>query len=94
MKDKRLNVKWANKVLRAKHFVVLTDTESYIAMEGMDPNSMDDMLVLQAQQASIDQFMDALKTLNDQHKKRIQRLGGKVGITRSKSTKKSTKKSA
>lgn len=76
------NVKWANKVLKARHFIVLTDKESVIAIDGMDPNSMNDLLALQAQAASIKDFQDMLNELQQRHKVRVAELNALTGITK------------
>jgi hypothetical protein len=82
MRDKRLNLKWARKLMKAKTFVVCTETESFIAIEGINPNNLNDMLTLQAQQASIDSFITDLEGLREAHQRKVQELGGQVGITR------------
>lgn len=92
MREKRLNLVWAGKVLKAKGFVVLTDKESFIALDGINPNNLNDMLILQAQQASIESFMEDLKQLLAAHEQRVRELGGQVGITREKSSAKTTGK--
>jgi hypothetical protein len=92
MRDKRLSLTWARKLLKAKSFVVCTDTESFIAMEGINPNNLNDMLVLQAQQASIDSFISDLEALRELHQQRVRELGGQVGVTREKSSAKTTGK--
>lgn len=84
MHNKRLNLKWANKLLRAKAFVVLTDKEGVICMDGMDPNSLNDQFILQSQLASIEKFEGDLAELKARHQSRIRELGGKVGVTRRK----------
>lgn len=86
MRDKTLNLKWAAKLMASKSFVLLTDKESFIAMEGIDPNRLNDMLILQAQQASIDKFIEDLQLLRKAHERRVKQLGGKVGISRKKTS--------
>lgn len=82
--SKRENIKWANKVVRAKHFVVLTDKESALALDGVDPKSFNDMLALQSQAASLRAFKADLEELIKAHDNRVAELGGDLGITRSK----------
>lgn len=94
MRDKRLNLKWAAKLTASKSFVVLTDKESVIALEGIDPNKLSDMLVLQAQQASIDAFLKDLTALKKAHERRVEELGGRVGVTKKRATAKKAKSSS
>lgn len=92
MRDKLLALRWARKIMGSKSFVVLTDTESFIAMDGIDPNKLNDLLVLQAQHASVEAFQEDLEKLKLVHEQRVNELGGKVGITREKSSVKTTGK--
>lgn len=92
MRDRVLNVKWANKVLKSKNFVVLTDKESMIALKGVDPDSLDDIFILQSQQAAINQFIDSLENLRKRHERRVQELGVNVGVKRMPTRRKAAKK--
>lgn len=67
-------LKWANKVLRAKNFVVLTDKESIIAVEGVKPMSLNDLVMLSEQAAAIENFIFMLKDLQAEHEDRVKQL--------------------
>lgn len=79
--SKRLNMKWAIKVLRAKYFVVLTESESAIVLEGVDPQSMYDPLMLRAQADSIKEFQSNLADLLKVHQDRIDELSKEGDVT-------------
>lgn len=64
---KRINALWAGKLMRTKNFVVLTDTESVIRMDGVDPNSLEDIIKVEAQRASLSMFYDRLAGLIKLH---------------------------
>ena len=65
--------------MRTKNFVVLTDTESVINLEGTDPEKFLDILTLTAQANSLDIFDGKLHELMDDHAKAVDKLmkGGK-----------------
>jgi hypothetical protein len=73
MKQFLVRLLWAWKVLRAKSFVVLTESESTISLQGIKrPPSLNDEMMLAAQlgslvefKAGIDSVMKRLKTAND-----------------------------
>lgn len=71
---KMAKLKWANKLARARYFVVLTDKESVIAFDGANPRSFTDILALEAQASEIDNFLEALKELRTRHSDAIDRL--------------------
>lgn len=82
---KSTRLRWAKKILGAKYFVVLTDNESVIALEGVDPHNLHDIVALQEQSASIDNFMYMLKDLKQEHDEIIARkTEGSKGETRKK----------
>lgn len=91
--SKRVNARWAAKVLKAKYFVVLTDTESALALDGVDPDSINDMVALQSQTASIAAFKRDLTELEKVHKQHLQSLA-KTGVSRATTKNNSTKKAA
>lgn len=66
--------RWANKLMRAKYFVVLTDKESVIALEGLNPEVFDDILALQAQGAALADFHSKLGVLVKDHDKAARQL--------------------
>lgn len=66
--SKRENVIWAKKLLRTKNFVVLTDTESVISMKGVQTDTLDSMVMVEAQKAALSMFHTRLGRLIDQHK--------------------------
>lgn len=80
-----VKLRWAKKLAQAKFFVVLTDKESVIALDGVDPNSFTDILALQAQSAELDSFMEALQELKAEHERKLDELeGGPRATTRRK----------
>lgn len=74
MAIRRIKAKWAAKLLRARYFVLLTDTESAICLSAVDPNSIDDTLSLVAQTASIHSFIEKLQEFEKEHNRALQRL--------------------
>ena len=76
-----LKLKWAKRLLKAKYFVVLTDKESAIAIDGADPSSFTDMLALTAQAAEIDEFYSKLGELVKQHRDAVTKLTGGASVT-------------
>jgi hypothetical protein len=91
MDFKRLKARYVRKLLQAKFFVLLTDKESAIALDGADPDSFSDMLALNAQAAALLAFRDNLNALIRDHDRAIERLSG-TGGKRAKTVKKSTKR--
>lgn len=83
-------VKWAKKLMGAKYFVVLTDTESVIALEGANPENFDDIIALQSQGAALADFHSKLGELVKDHEKAAKKLlnvkvGSKHAATNTKS---------
>ena len=78
----KLNRKWARKLLGTKNFVVLTDTEAVINLRGLDPESLDDIVVLSAQTAELLSFYDRLGKLMKQHNKVVERFLAKERISK------------
>lgn len=76
MSYKTVRFKWARKVLKAKMFVVLTEKESCIAIDGADPFSLTDSLALAAQTAELEMFRDSLNNTIRDHKLALDRLSG------------------
>lgn len=72
--NKFLRLKWARKILNAKSFVVMTEKESMIALQGMDPHLLKDELALQEQVISLELFMRRLQEFKDEHMKAIDKL--------------------
>jgi hypothetical protein len=81
--NKYLKARWARKLIRAKYFVVLTDTESVISMDGVDPGSFTDVIALQAQLVSVKEFEKQVAELRKRHEKMVVKLSG-GGVTSSK----------
>lgn len=75
---RRARLLWAKKLLKAKYFVVLTDKESVIALDGADPNSFVDVLALTAQSAEVNDFYEILGELVKDHAAAIKALTGEA----------------
>ena len=60
MNTTKIKAKWAGKLLRSKHFVVITDTEATILAEHTNAANFDDLLSASAQLASLRKFHIAL----------------------------------
>lgn len=76
MSFKTLKFKWARKLLKAKMFVVMTEKESAIAVDGADPYSFTDAIALAAQSAELEMFNESLSKLVADHKDALEKLGG------------------
>ena len=79
--NKFLKGKWAGKLMRSKFFVLLTDSEGVIALEGADPEMILDAVALDAQTAEIKLFRDRLDILAKDHKKATAKLRSKSVTT-------------
>jgi hypothetical protein len=66
----------ASYLMKAKFFVVLTDKQASLALDGVDPYSFTDVLALNAQAAELELFRDKLTELIKEHKKARKQLGG------------------
>lgn len=86
MRFTTIKARWAKKILRAKYFVVLTDKESVIAIDGADPDSFTDLLGLSSQQAEIEMFYNKLGSLVKDHKLAIDKLTGVQDVKKGRST--------
>lgn len=73
MSLRTLQLKWAAKIARARFFVVLTDKEAAIVMDGVEPENIEDKLALQAQTAELRTFHDALGGLIKDHDRVLDR---------------------
>lgn len=82
MTSRLVRLRWARKIMGSKGFLVVTDRESVIALEGMDPRLLRDELALQEQVASIENFLYLLKDLQAEHIKAIDRLRAGKGPQR------------
>lgn len=78
MVSRLVRFRWANKLLNAKGFVVMTDKESIIALKGMEPRLLKDELALQEQVLSIEDFIVRLKALQKEHIAVIEELRTKA----------------
>ena len=95
MSFKTAKLKWAKKLLRAKMFVVMTEKESAIAIDGADPYSFTDAIALAAQAAELEMFQQSLAGLLKQHQDALKKLSGdddakKASATRRKTSTKQT----
>lgn len=72
----KVKIKWAKKLLGAKYFVVMTDKESAIALDGADPESFTDYMALTAQAAEVDEFYLRLGELVKRHQKAVKQFTG------------------
>lgn len=93
-KFNRIKVRWAKKLLSARFFVILTDKESVIALEGADPKSFNDLLALTSQTAEITDYHDKLGELVGEHEQAVINLTGRkrASTTRKKTTTASNKR--
>lgn len=71
-----IKAKWAGKLLRSKHFVVLTDKESVVCLRGVNPDNINDFVVLTAQAAELEAFAEGLKDLIAKHDVAVRKLSG------------------
>lgn len=83
--SKKINLRWARKIMKSRNFVIMTDTESVIFLDGIDPNSMDNLVMLAAQASSLDDFIARLKEVAKHHEARATEITGKTGITKGES---------
>lgn len=74
----RVKLRWARKLLGAKMFVVMTEKESAIAIDGADPRSFTDALALAAQAAELEMFQEKLGGLIVAHHQALKDLNGEV----------------
>lgn len=65
---------WAKRLMRARFFVVLTDTGSAIGLRGVNPESIEDVVALKAQQAEIKRYAVQLQEVIDKHDRAINEL--------------------
>ena len=71
MVRKAIAYRWGYKLARSKYYVVLTDQESVIKFDGVDPESMIDKFSLDAQKASLVAFRGKLDKLIKDHDKAL-----------------------
>lgn len=76
MNFRMVKIKWARKLLKAKMFVIMTEKESAIAVDGADPYSFTDAVALAAQSAELEMFHESLGKLIADHKDALNKLGG------------------
>lgn len=86
MSFKTAKLKWAKKLLRAKMFVVMTEKESAIAIDGADPYSFTDAIALAAQAAELEMFQQSLAGLLKQHQDALKKLSGDSNVKKSTTT--------
>lgn len=75
----RLHAKWARKLLGSKSFVLLTDKESVIYFSGLNPDRIEDNILLHSQTAALLSFSERLNELILKHEKAIDRVLKKEG---------------
>lgn len=71
-----LKLKWARKLLKAKMFIVMTEKESAIAVDGADPYTFTDAMALAAQSAELEMFQQSLNQLVKDHQDALKNLSG------------------
>lgn len=76
MSFKTIKIRWASKLLKSKMFVILTEKESCIAIDGADPFSFTDALALAAQAAELEMFHESLGNLVKDHRNALAKLSG------------------
>lgn len=74
MSFRTIKLAWARKLMRAKYFVILTDKESVIALDGVNPHSFQDMVALAAQTAEVEEFYRKLGDLARVHRSAVRQL--------------------
>lgn len=96
MRFNALKLKWAKRLLASKYFVLLTDKDSVIALNGVRPDSFEDQIALAAQTAAIEDFADRLQGLKHDHRnaalKTLNRRPNVAHKTRAKTAQKSSPK--
>lgn len=71
-----LKLKWAAKLAQSRYFVILTDKESVIALDGVNPKSMSDAMALTAQASAVRDFHAKLGELIKEHDSAVSKLLG------------------
>lgn len=71
-------LKWAYRLLRSKHFVLLTDKAACIDLEGASPESLVDHQALLSQQSELRLFQSSLGRLLVEHRQAVDKKLGKV----------------
>lgn len=89
MNIRRIKAKWATKLMKSKHFVLLTDKESVICFQNVDPTKFSDIVMLEAQRAELANFSEKLDELILRHRAAIRKLSGGKRVTNAKTSKKS-----
>lgn len=65
--SKRLRLQWAKRLIGARYFIAMTDTEAVIALDAADPDTITDIVALTAQAAELEAFYDKLGELINRH---------------------------
>lgn len=86
MNFNRVKIRWAKKLLQSKFFVLLTDKSSVIALDGVEPDSFNDQMALNAQSAELQAFKTSLTDLITEHDDALAKMRG-YGKTKSKKAK-------
>jgi hypothetical protein len=68
------NIQWAWKVLTSKSFAVMTDSETAIQIDVLDPFEMEDLTTLLGQQQSFKVFNERFTQLEIDHEQAVHLL--------------------
>jgi len=66
-----IKMRWARKLMQAKYFVLLTDSEAVIALDGVEPELMLDAISLEAQSAELKEFRRRIDILIKDHNRAL-----------------------
>lgn len=69
-----IKMRWARKLMQAKFFVLLTDSEAVIALDGVEPELMLDVISLEAQNAELREFRRRIDILVKDHDSALAKL--------------------
>jgi len=73
-------LRWAFKLLRSTHYVVLTDQEAVINFDGEDPASFDNAMLLAQQASALSMFATELDRVSKQHDDVLEQLIGRSKV--------------
>lgn len=89
---KSIRVKWAQRILKAKFFVALTEKDAVIYLKGADPTTFEDETALVSQAVTIDTYIKRLQQLRRSHDQVLEsKFGKKPAKSKKPTTKKATK---
>lgn len=80
--------------MRAKYFMVLTDKASALMLEGVDPKTIRDQVMLEHQMTELILFREALEDTIKEHQRAIKKLirGANVATHGTETTEKTSRK--